>query len=370
MNRSDITDLPAARRAFDAWFRQAALPLWSSSGRMPDGGFYDALTLDGAPVPTRHRARVQARQVFVYATAAIQGYGERWLPVAREGFALFRDHYQRDDGLFAVLTDGAGRVLDATPCLYEQAFSLLAMAALHGAGSQDFDHPAEALRLLDALEPRRIAAGGYRELTEHPYQANSHMHLLEAALAWDELGVSARWTALADEIVGLAMTYFIDPDGGFLREFFDESWRPAVGDPGRCVEPGHQFEWAWLLERWGVARGDARARAAARRLYENGLAGVDRTRDVAVNALWDDFTLQDGTARLWPQTEHLKAALVLGNEDEATAAAAGLAQYLDVPTPGAWRDRMLPDGGFIEEPAPASSFYHLTLAVLELARGS
>ena len=136
------------------------------------------------------------------------------------------------------------------------------------------------------------------------------------------------------------------------------------------MEPGHQFEWAWLLERWGRVRGDAAALSAARRLFENGLKGVDAGRKVAVNALWDDFSVRDGAARLWPQTEHLKAAVVLGDEAQAVRAAEGLAQYLDTPARGAWRDKLKPDGSFIEEPAPATSFYHLIVAILELTRAA
>jgi mannose-6-phosphate isomerase len=42
-----------------------------------------------------------------------------------------------------------------------------------------------------------------------------------------------------------------------------------------------------------------------------------------------------------------------------------LALYLDVDTPGLWRDRSLPGGGFVEEPAPASSLYHIACAIAE-----
>jgi mannose-6-phosphate isomerase len=166
--------------------------------------------------------------------------------------------------------------------------------------------------------------------------------------------------------VALALTRFIDPEGGFLREFFDAQWRPAPGDDGRCVEPGHQFEWAWLLERWGRARGDAAARAAAQTLFRRGLAGVDSVRGVAVDGLWDDLTLREPAARLWPQTERLKAALMLGGEAEVLAAAGGLRRYLEVPARGAWRDKLRPTDGFVEEAAPASSFYHIVQAVLPL----
>jgi mannose-6-phosphate isomerase len=190
------------------------------------------------------------------------------------------------------------------------------------------------------------------------------MHLFESALAWEALGGPV-WRALSDEIAGLAMDRFIEPASGALREFFDAKWLALEGEGG-LVEPGHQFEWAWLLDRWGHARGDEAALTVARRLFENGLRGVDPARNVAVNALWDDFSVRDGAARLWPQTERLKAAVALGDEAQALSAARGLAQYLDVPARGAWRDKLRPDGSFIDEPAPATSFYHLMVAILEL----
>ena len=44
---------------------------------------------------------------------------------------------------------------------------------------------------------------------------------------------------------------------------FDADWRPLAGLTGRLVEPGHQFEWAWLLERWSRLRGRADATTCA-----------------------------------------------------------------------------------------------------------
>jgi mannose-1-phosphate guanylyltransferase/mannose-6-phosphate isomerase len=355
-----------AARWYDAWLRDAALPLWAGAGVDPEHGFFqEALTVEGAPHRAPRRSRVQARQVFVFATCARLGYGAALLPIARRGFEGLVKSYRRPDGLFinSVSPDGAPH--DEGVDIYETAFALLAMAALHAidpAGGGDL--PREARRTLDALQDRRVAGGGFRESGAQPFQANCHMHLLESSLAWEEAG-EVSWTALSDELAGLALSKFIDAETGVLREFFDSEWRPLEGEGG-LIEPGHHFEWAWLLERWGRARGDARARAAARRLYANGLRGVDPQRQVAMNALWDDFSVRDANARLWPQTEHLKAALRFGDEAEVLCAAQGLAKYLDVPARGAWRDKMRADGGFVAEPAPATSFYHVLIAVLEL----
>jgi len=180
------------------------------------------------------------------------------------------------------------------------------------------------------------------------------------------------WKPLADEIAELALTKFIDPASGALREFFDAGWNPAPGIDGRIVEPGHQFEWAWLLLRWGGAR-NARARAAALKLIDIGERHGVRN-GLATNSLLDDFSPHDAGARLWPQTERLKAASIaarLTGEARyfsmAAAAADTLMRYLDTPIPGLWRDRIETDGRVVDEPAPASSFYHLVAAVAEIS---
>jgi mannose-6-phosphate isomerase len=367
MPSPDFQTLAAAAAWYDAWLREAALPLWADAGvEASSGAFQETLTLSGQPAGASRRARVQARQAFVYAEAARRGFGRQWLSIAWQGFEAYRRDYQRADGLFVAAAGEDGRVLDDACGLYEQDFSLLAMAALHLADPDLSDFRAAAERTRHALQGLRHPPGGFREIGPHPFQSNAHMHLLETAMAWEEAGGDGDWAALADEIVALTLARFVDRGGQFLREYFEADWSPAHGDDGRWVEPGHQFEWAWLLERWGRKRGRVDARDCARRLFQSGLKGVDPQRDVAINVMWDDLTPRDASARLWPQTEYLKAALILGEPAEALRAARGLSRYLEVPLRGAWRDKMRPDGGFVEEPAPASSFYHIFVALMEL----
>lgn len=361
-------DLGEAAAAYDVWLRTAALPLWATVGVDPaTGGFREALTWTGAPHDPRRRARVQARQAFVFASAAADGLPGPWLAAARAGMDFFLSHARRPDGLYAAILDLAGAQSDPTPRLYEHAFILLALAALRQADPGDDAWRVEATAIAERLAAFRYPAGGFREAGDDAFQANSHMHLFEAAIALEAAGGGSGWAALADEIAELALGRFIDPASGALHEFFDADWRPLSGAAG-LIEPGHQFEWAWLIERWGVLRGHDGARAAARRLFAAGRRGFDPVRGVVANAQWDDLSVRDPAARLWPQTEHLKAALILGEAAAALEAANGLAVYLDTPARGVWRERMRPDGGFLEEPAPATSLYHLFLAVRELAR--
>jgi mannose/cellobiose epimerase-like protein (N-acyl-D-glucosamine 2-epimerase family) len=183
------------------------------------------------------------------------------------------------------------------------------------------------------------------------------------------------WDAQADAVASLCLTRFIDRESGALREFFDANWAPAPGLDGRIVEPGHQFEWAWLLVRWGRLRGRADALTAATRLFEIGTVhGLDGDRGVALQQLLDDFSPHDPVARLWPQTEWLKAALALSTlksgdakiAAQIPAAAGALQLYLETPIAGLWWDRMEPSGRFVDEPAPASSLYHIACAIAVL----
>jgi len=66
---------------------------------------------------------------------------------------------------------------------------------------------------------------------------------------------------------------------------------------------------------------------------------------------------------LWPQTERLRAALGFGDRAGAVAAGTALLRYLDTPIGGLWRDKLTPSGIFVDEPAPASSLYHLARCV-------
>jgi mannose-6-phosphate isomerase len=97
---------------------------------------------------------------------------------------------------------------------------------------------------------------------------------------------------------------------------------------------------------------------------------VDPLTGLAVNALDARLAVADAGGRLWAQTEYLKSALLFDEAEESLRAAGGLWAYLQTPRPGVWRDKARPGGGFVEEPAPATSLYHLVGAILPLSEGS
>ncbi|WP_343715976.1 AGE family epimerase/isomerase [Inquilinus sp.] len=380
-----IATLQGLRDRLMTWLTAQALPVWWETGADRErGGFHERLNLDGTPCLEPRRARVQARQVFTFAVAGRLGWTGPSRQAVEHGLAFFRKAYERPDGTFRTLVGPDGATLDDSVVLYDQAFALFALAVASTVVADPAPLTAAATRLRQRLEATlKHALGGFEEAAPRklPLLANPHMHLLEASLAWVELGQGPdqpAWNALADEIAGLSLSHFIDPRTGYLREFFDGEWQPAPGRDGRIVEPGHLFEWAWLLVRWGTLRGRPDAVAAARRMAEAAEeTGVDPARNAAVNAILDDGAPVDSGARLWPQTERIKAAVALAGVAETEAEKAlwrgriaagvnGLLKYLDVPVAGLWRDKLQADGTFVEEPAPASSFYHIICAIEEL----
>jgi mannose/cellobiose epimerase-like protein (N-acyl-D-glucosamine 2-epimerase family) len=360
---------------YSSWLCDAAYPLWSTSGVDPQGGFHERLGQDGRPFAEPRRSRVNPRQAYCFAVAPSLGWRGDAPRLVEHGLAYWEAKYRRTDGLFRTLVNADGSVKDDRALLYDQAFGLLALnvaALLTDRAAREH----EALELHTMVMKHMKRPGGGFESgvpASLPLQSNPHMHLFEAALAGCEVcSESSLWKPLADEIAELALTKFIDTQSGALREFFDGEWNPAAGVPGRIVEPGHQFEWAWLLLRWAGPK-NARARAAALKLIEIGETHGVRN-GLACNSLLDDYSPHDASCRLWPQTERLKAGALaarLTGEPRfytmAISAADNLKRYLDCRIPGLWYDRIDTAGEIVDEPAPASTFYHLVAAVSELS---
>ena len=357
------------------WLVDAAFPLWSERGIDPrNGGFAEVLSQEGVALAHPRRARVHPRQIYAFAQARTLGWPGDVTGIVSRGMDYFTTYYRRHDGLFRAMANADGAPLDERALLYDQAFALLGYAAAATAldARGEFERRALALRQIIAARFGTDDGSYYSE--EHSSghrESNPHMHLLEAYLAWAEIGQDAGWAAGVRSMVDLALSHFIRKDGGAFGESYLATWHPTPGIAGRIVEPGHQFEWAWLLlrcERWHTRP----LRDTALRLIAIGEEfGVHN--GVAVNALEGDFSVKDANARLWPQTERLKAALLAAalTDDPrywsmAEAAALSWVPYLGTSVPGLWLDVRLPNGDFVDAPAPASTFYHLVGGIVAL----
>ena len=378
-------ELMVVRERLKNWLVRDALPLWAEAGYdAASGRFAESLALETAePSAAPARPRVPPRQIYSFLEGARLGWPGDAAGIATRGLAAFHADFLQNDGSLRPLAADGSRPFD----LYDQAFALFAYATIAGSVAGLRETAVEEARRLRDLLTGTLGHpdGGFEEDTPRrlPLRANPNMHLFEAALAWTELSSDPQWQEMACSIGDLALKRFIDPDLGVLREYFDENWRPADGEAGRSVDPGHLFEWCWLLTMWGHRTGRQDALAAAGRLYGSGLRhGICPDRGVVMLEIGDDLHPRQTVARLWSQTEWLKASLAMmeaarnsGDSVEesqaissALAAVSVIERYLDVTPRGLWRDRLAADGSFIDEAAPASSLYHIVCAIVELDR--
>lgn len=399
MTRSASGPVIAYNDRLQSWLRRQALPLWDQHGvDRAAGGYFEQLQYQAPSGGIEaggmlRRGRVVARQLFVFDLGHRIGWRSNRSDPVEHGCEYLFSTLHRGQGLFYSAVDATTGEPQEHFSLYEQAFYLFALARLQM--SWHARYPLEETALLGLGQLRRHwahAQGGFEEARPPtlPLKSNPHMHLLEAALEWIKAASASKrdpWVALARELVGLCLERFIDAGTGAVREYFTGGWRPAPGEAGRILEPGHQFEWGWLLMQWAEMPECPPAQRpeclkAAERLVELGeRAGVDPVRGVAVNELWDDLRVKDAAAKLWPQTERLKAWCAMRDQargaaaaDRASAkiaaAAECLARYLISNPAGIWQEVMRPDGLFTVEPCKASSFYHIAGALHVLQRTS
>jgi mannose/cellobiose epimerase-like protein (N-acyl-D-glucosamine 2-epimerase family) len=365
------------------WLKDHAWPLWLERGvDWRSRAFHehiDLATLDCRA--TFRRLRVAARQTYVFAKAATYG-----VPRAAEAVALGLEFLSGParlaDGGFAWRFDLDNRPIDVTRDLYDHAFVLLAFAAAAEVIGADRLRPQAVTLGRYIADNFRHSQGGYENSIPPalPRQQNPHMHLFEALLAareaFGQASGDAAFFDAAAEIAELFACRLFQPREGALPELFDESLAPHL-EAGRFrVEPGHHYEWVWLLD-WYANHASA---DGARWLPEFALASdallefaerhaVGPACSLVVNGVWSDGTVEDSGYRLWPQTERLKALARRGDAGRFAAALRAFERHFAGVHPGLWIERFDAAGRATQEPAPASSLYHLTAAWTDAAVG-
>jgi N-acylglucosamine 2-epimerase/mannose-6-phosphate isomerase len=360
-----------------AWLFDRALPFWSRAGLdLGYGGSVETLTLTGddnaAPFK---RTRVQARQVYSFSHAALLGWDGPALDFAEHCWRFLAGNARLSDGAWARLIGRAGGVLDPAVDAYDMAFVLYALAWRARTGQRGA--VSEAHATLDALD-RRLGIGpglGWRSCEDRPrlYQ-NPHMHLLEAALELADATGEDRFAQVATDILILFRDRMFDRSLGLLPEYFEDGWMPVAAS-SRQIEPGHHYEWTWLLFRARQIVGvDLRDEAVALFDFAERHGPDPQTRLIEDRLTGEELT-RTGASRMWTQTEALKAQLAMFEHrglDTRARTAEIVDQLLDhhlaVEPAGVWQDQFGPGFVPLAKDVPASMLYHLLLAFSELFR--
>jgi mannose-6-phosphate isomerase len=370
-----------AAEALRAWATDLALPLWARTGfDSRTGRFEERLSFDLEAVPEAPlRLMSQARQIYVYALAARRGWYNGAIDIVEHAFgSMIRDFYRADDAngwIFSIRRDGSPA--DPRRDLYGHAFALLAIASYVGATGkrQSLALADDTLTFLDATLAAPI--GGYLEglpTVDDIRRQNPHMHLFESLLALWEASGEQRYLDRADRIFGLFSARFFHSEPGVLGEYFTTDLAPAPGEKGRIVEPGHHYEWVWLLRRYRP-HWSQHVEIFAEALYRHADANGYDAHGFVMDELLADGSPRLRSRRSWPVTEAIKANIVeamqgrAGAEDKAVRLTGLLLQnFLAERHRGGWMDRLDAAGMPAVDFMPASTLYHVMGAVDELHR--
>jgi len=364
-----------------SWIAQVCLD-WMENLPLRAGGYAESVSEGWQEGPETSRTMLtQARVVYTFLRCRPETEQTRksfdWLIHA------FWD--QEANGWIRSCTR-EGKPLDRTIDTYDQPFGLLALAEAYRASLNGrFVNPASSIKdlsyaTLEGLDQfaRDPVGGGYWErrngttpspLVVYPEyrRQNPHMHLLEAFLAWDEVDPHGPWMNHAREVIELFRTKFRSPATGYLAEYFDDKWNLAPGEAGKIREPGHQYEWVWLLDWYERRSGDDSIRKEGEFLYRFAKEkGTDPGDGFAYSILDDTGKLLDDRKLLWPQTEMLKAHVVMyrwtckgSYRTAALDAYRSLREHFIRPQSTIFYNRL--DGDRVPDPSPALSrlLYHL-----------
>lgn len=363
---------------------QKILPFWADHGIDTDaGGFHERLDRNRAPVVSDgKRAMVQARQIYVFAQSALLGRVPGAATHALTGRDFLLTHCRHPDGGWRFRVARNGAPMDDTRDLYTHAFILFALAWLYRLDGDDMAETCAQETIAFLNRSMAHPLGGYHEAIGKDgkplageRRQNPHMHLLEAFLELYDATKEEPWLERAQAILALFESRFCV--GNTLREYFDDTLAPLPGERGQIVEPGHHYEWAWLLHRYRKLSDDRRYDAMADQLYAFAERhGVDAETGGIVDIVTAKGAPYQRSRRLWPQTEAIKAHIArcetTGDESleaRVTRQAQSLcATHLAGVPDGAWHEHISEDGSDLVATFPASSLYHLTLAAAELVR--
>ncbi|MEG0861559.1 MAG: AGE family epimerase/isomerase [Pseudomonas sp.] len=363
--RTAQPELPALFEQVQTHFTQRIVPLWQGPGWNAEMALpFEALDPQHQPLPVqRYRAMACARQLYLFSSRIEQpGARERAAALFR---SLQRHFHDAEHGGWFYSIDAQGKPLDRRKDLYTHAFIIFACAHYWGQVREQLVESTLNAALSVVSERFGRDDGLYEasldedwsNLGSGPLQ-NPLMHLAEAFLATlavrDDEQVQSALLALADAM----QQHFIDPEHGVMLE------KPG-GAVDNWFEPGHQFEWFYLLDSSALLRGSPLHASLDRAFSYAEQCGV---KDQAALAMLSaDGQVRDASQRIWAQAEYLRAlALRPGSAGKVLAQLKVLQQrFLH---DGGWYESRDASGAVNRSDMPSTTPYHLATCLEGLQR--
>lgn len=371
-----MTKIKDAASRCRLWLSDSALPLWEDKGYCSISGVFEEGLLS-RELPYQEggiRFRVQPRQVYVFAHAKQLGIYHHHGVVDKAVSNGF-DFFKNENGQFGFSVDQQLKLDDDSLNAYEHAFALLGYA-WHYSETKNPDSLASAETCFQWFEnclsdPEN---GGY--YSQYPKSSlrsqNPHMHLFEALMTLYEASDSQVWLKRAMKLHELFCAKFMEEN--YLREFFAEDFSATHAD-SENLDPGHHYEWVWLLSHYSKLTGED-VSDATKKLLDFAAKHGHSERGLVLDEIKDDGSRYRSTSRLWCQTEYLKAMVAMYEQYPSQERADSVCEVIDLifdyyispAEEGLWIDQVYEDGTAVSTKAPASTLYHIFLAFSELIR--
>ncbi|MDU8419238.1 AGE family epimerase/isomerase [Pseudomonas syringae] len=362
-------ELTSLFAALQQHFMQVVVPLWQGPGWNAQLALpYEALDAGDQPLPPqRYRAMACARQLFLFSSLIDHAQVPDARARAGELFRSLQQHFHdAEHGGWFYSIDPQGKPLDRRKDLYTHAFIIFACAH-YWAKAQD---PLAELVLnaaLNVVAERFADNDGLYEaqldedwsiLGTGPLQ-NPLMHLAEAFLATLSVRADPATQAALDALVIHMQRRFVDTATGVMLE-------KPLGAVDNWYEPGHQFEWFFLLQSSPELHGRELHESMTRAFVYAQAQGVDPDSGAVTAMLALDGTVRDATQRIWAQAEYLRAMALRPDCEAALTRQLSAFEQRFLHARG-WNECVEPDGRVSRSDMPSTTPYHLATCYIGLA---
>ncbi|MDU8608289.1 AGE family epimerase/isomerase [Pseudomonas syringae group sp. 247E2] len=362
-------ELTSVFAALQQHFLQVVVPLWQGPGWNAQLALpYEALDANDQPLPPqRYRAMACARQLFLFSSLIDNVEVPNARARAGELFRSLQQHFHdAEHGGWFYSIDPQGKPLDRRKDLYTHAFIIFACAH-YWAKVQDPLAESVLNAALSVVAERFADDDGLYEaqldedwstLGSGPLQ-NPLMHLAEAFLATLSVRADPATQSALDALVIHMQRRFVDTATGVMLE-------KPLGAVDNWYEPGHQFEWFFLLQSSPELHGRELHASMTRAFAYAQAQGVEPQSGAVTAMLTLDGTVRDATQRIWAQAEYLRA-MAMRPECEANLAAQMSAFAQRFLHAKGWNECVEPDGAVSRSDMPSTTPYHLATCYIGLA---